>query len=168
MNHFEKYVDIIRKRAHEYAHRYNIDYEDVEAQGFLIYCECIDTFDITKSSFSTHLYVELGRLDHYCYSVSKHNNHRVWKYDDCGEDVSLDSASDNKLPSLGEILEMAVNSLTTFSYKVFEWMLKRTWEREGHNKPTIKDACEVFKVSYPTMKKCWDEIGNFYKSELIY
>ena len=168
MTHFEKYVNIIRKRSHEYAHIYNMDYEDVEAQGFLIYCECVDTYDITKGSFATHLYTELGRLDHYCYSVSKHNGHRTWVYDDEGNDVSLDSVSDNCLPSLDNLLELGVSYLSDLAYKVFEWMLKRSWEKEGRNKPTIKDACEVFKVSYPKMKNVWNEIETFYRSELIY
>lgn len=168
MSHFDKYVNMIRKRSHEYAYKYNMDYEDVEAQGFLIYCECLDTFDVTKSSFQTHLYTELGRLDHYCYSVSKHREHRVWKYDEEGENVSLDDVSDNNLPSLGDILETAIYSLSDLSYKVLEWMLKRTWEHEGRNKPTIKDACSFFKVSYSKMKNVWDEIGNFYRNELIY
>ena len=114
------------------------------------------------------MYEELGKLDHYCYSVSKHSKHRTWVYDDDGEDVSLDNISDVNLPSMNNLLELAISCLSDFSYKVFEWMLGRSWERKGRNKPTIKDACSTFKVSYSKMKTVWDEIGNFYKSELIY
>lgn len=168
MTHFEKYVNIIRKRSHEYAHIYNMDYEDVEAQGFLIYCECLDSYDVSKGSFATHLYTELGRLDHYCNSVSKHDEHRSWIYDDEGNDVSLETIEDINPPSLDNLLGMAISSLSDFSYKVFEWMLKRSWEKGVRSKPSIKDACDFFKVSYPKMKKTWNEIGNFYRSELIY
>ena len=63
---FENYVNLIRKSAHFYANKHNIDYEEVEAQGFLIYCQCIKDYDISKSTFSTHLSWELKRLNDFC------------------------------------------------------------------------------------------------------
>ena len=59
---FEKYVDLIRNRAWEYHKKTGVDYEELESQGFLIYCECLEKYDISKSGFSTYLYIQLNRL----------------------------------------------------------------------------------------------------------
>ena len=55
---FEKYVDLIRNRAWEYHEKTGVDYEELESQGFLIYCECLERYDISKSGFSTYLYIQ--------------------------------------------------------------------------------------------------------------
>ena len=168
MNHFEKYINLIRKSAHYYSSIYHIEYEEVEAQGFLIYCECLESFDITNASFSTHLVSELRRLADYCESLLKHNNHRVVMVNECNEDVSIDTVASVELPTKDNVLEVAFGCLSSFAYDVFKWILDRTWEKKGRAKPTITNACEHFNVSTNAMKKVWDEIGVFYKTELVF
>lgn len=166
MTQLDRYVRMIRKRAHEYSDRYGVEYEDVEAQGYLIYCECLDSFDITKSSFSTHLYTELGKLDHYCYSVSKHGRHRHVELDENGDDRSLDTVAYTASPTIEDIEECAEGVLSESAHRVLGWMLEREWERDGRRKPTISDACSFFQMSYGRMRRLWDEIGEFYRNEL--
>ena len=61
---FEAYVMMIRKMAHKFARKLNVPYEEMEAQGYLIYSECLKSFDISKgTTFSTHLFTNLKRLN---------------------------------------------------------------------------------------------------------
>lgn len=164
-NHFEKYVNLIRKSAHYYSNMFNIEYEEVEAQGFLIYCQCVDNYDITKSTFSNHLTIELKRLKDYCESLCKHEWHSAYSMndDECKSDFEY-----NELPSMDKILEVASYSLSNMAYKVLEWILNRSWEKKGRAKPTITNACDEFQVSNIIMKNIWEEIGNFYKTALVF
>lgn len=165
MNHFEKYINLIRKSAHHYSSIFNIEYEELEAQGFLIYCECLNSYDITKASFSTHLMSELRRLKDYCEALGKHDWHKGYSIDDETKNPDLPF---NELPSLENLLESASGCLSEFAYKVFAWILGRDWEKKGRAKPTMANACEHFNVSVNAMKKVWNEIGVFYRTELVF
>ena len=52
---FDKFVDLIRKRAWEYSKKWGIEYSEMESQGYLIYCECLEKFDSNKARFSTYV-----------------------------------------------------------------------------------------------------------------
>ena len=172
MSQFDKYVNLIRKYAHHYAEHTKyasyVEYEDVEAQGFLIYCEALESYDITKGSFSTHLCTQLGRLDHYCYNVARHGERKFYENEcDEGSYDSMENMSADALPSRDNFLEMGRICLSSMAYKVFEWILGRSWETKSRHKATIMDASKAFNVSYREMRKIWGEIEDFYKRELI-
>ena len=163
--HFDKYINLIRKSAHHYSNIFNnIEYEEIEAQGFLIYCECVDKYDITKASFSTYLVSELRRLGDYCESVYKHDRYGAYSIDN--EEITTDFAY-SELPTLQNLLEDARNSLSEMGYRVFEWILKRSWEKKGRAKPTIKNVCDAFSISVSVATKVWYEIGDFYRKGLV-
>ncbi len=165
MNHFDKYVNLIRKVANKTAAKYRIDYEDVEAEGYLIYVECLGRHDPTKSSFSTYLTIELtGRLERYAYSVFKHNLHAEASVDDEESNVQLESSYSTA--SMQRVLDYAVDSLSSPAYRVFEWILGRTWEREGKRKPSLTDALNAFGFTKNEGRRIWDEIGAFYRKDL--
>jgi hypothetical protein len=72
---FDDYVNMVRSRAHYYARCFKMDYDDVEAQGFLIYCISLKDFDKKRASFSTFLYRNLsGRLRDYCKMKTEREN----------------------------------------------------------------------------------------------
>lgn len=156
MTNFKKYQKLIQKRAWQYYRYYKgeVEYNEIEAQGYLIYCESVEKYDITKSNFSTYLWWELGNLDSYCKTLYRRKQKNV-------------NAEDVKEIQYSEIKSFDIQDLTEYlsekAIKVVKWILSGEWEDFHKTKPTIKMACEKFGCSYPTMKKTWDEIENIWK-----
>ena len=166
---FEQYVNLIRKSAHFYASKYRIDYEEVEAQGFLIYCQCLRDYDITQSTFSTHLSWELKRLNDFCKTYLRQQGNLIEDYFKADEpDVSpIDIIpARNENITLAELLETGLKYLSSEAYKMFEWILGRTWEQKGRLKPSITLAMNTFHYSREQATSLWNEIGNFYRNNL--
>lgn len=157
MTNFEKYQKLILKRAWQYYRSYKgeIDFEDIQAQGYLIYCEALKNYDITKSNFSTHLWWELGNLDSYCKTLYRRKQKNV-------------SAEDVKEIKCSEIESFNIQDLTEYlsekAIKVVKWIISREWEDFTKTKPTIKMACERFNCSYPTMRNIYNEIEKVWKT----
>ena len=60
---YQTYKNMIRGFAWSYNRRTGIPFEELEAQGNLIFCEAYHTYNKNTSSFSTHLSVSLnGKL----------------------------------------------------------------------------------------------------------
>ena len=168
---FEQYVNLIRKSAHFYASKYDIDYDEIESQGFLIYCQCLENYDISQSQFSTHLSWELKRLNDFCKTYKRQQGMLIedeFKSFNTDEDEfvceKIPARSDNI--SLAEILQIAFKQLSKEAYPIFEWILGRTWETKGKLKPSITLAMNQFNLSREQTKILWNEIGNFYHSNL--
>lgn len=168
---FEQYVNLIRKSAHFYANKYNIEYEELEAQGFLIYCQCLENYDVSQSKFSTHLSWELKRLNDFCKTYLRQQGMLM-------EDEFKSYCADEsefvyeKIPakyehiSLAEILEIGFNQLSKDAYSILEWILGRSWETKGKLKPSITLAMNTFHLSREQAISLWNEIGNFYHFNL--
>ena len=173
MTKFEKYVNIVRKSAHFYSKKWGIEYDEMEAQGFLIYCECIDSFDFSKGNFSTYLTWQLMRLNDYCRSYMRQKGILIedeFKSDD--EDFACEripSYTDNI--SLSEILSEGFAHLSKEAYEILEWILTRKWEKNGEQKgrlkPSINLVCKNFHYSRSQAERIWDEVGGFYRNVLL-
>lgn len=168
---FEKYVNLIRKSAHFYSNKWDIDYEEVEAQGFLLYCECIDTFDFSKSGFSTYLTWQLKRLNDFCKTYKRQQGELIEDYFRTDNNSEIDSICDaipatSENITLKELLEIGLSNLSKEAYSMFEWILGRTWETKGKLKPSISLAMKTFNYSRLQAETIWNEIGNFYKTTL--
>lgn len=166
---FEQYVNLIRKSAHFYANKWNIDYEEVEAQGFLIYCQCLENYDVEQSKFSTHLSWELKRLNDFCKTYLRQQGNLIEDYFKVDEpDVSpIDIIpARNEYATLSELLKIGFKYLSSEAYKMFEWILCRTWEQKGRLKPSITLAMNTFHYSREQATSLWNEIGNFYCNNL--
>lgn len=170
---FEKYQKMIQKIAHKVCNRYNLEYEDIEAQGYLIYCECVHNYNITRSSFSTYLYINLsGRLVDYAISTIRQkgiNLYDLLNPGDTENDViedrcSLLASSDTPIDQDG-ILEFAKEFLSHDSYIIFNWIIKRDWEKKGRKKPSIYSAVETFGWKRTRVQKCWNECKMFWLNE---
>lgn len=162
---FEQYVDLIRKSAHFYANKYSIDYKEVESQGFLIYCQCLNDYDASQSKFSTHLSWELKRLNDFCKTYLRQQGNLIEDYFKA-DDPELNPV--DILPAryenitLPEILQYSVSYLSAEAYKLLAWILGRTWEQKGRLKPSITLAMNIFHYSREQATSLWNEIGNFY------
>lgn len=168
---FEQYVNLIRKSAHFYANKYGIDYDEVESQGFLIYCQCLETYEVSQSKFSTHLSWELKRLNDFCKTYLRQQGlfmeDEFKSYcNDKNESVYERIPARSENTSLSEILQIAFKQLSKEAYSIFEWILGRTWETKGKLKPSITLAMSTFHLSREQTTILWNEIGNFYHSDL--
>lgn len=171
---FTDYQKMIQKVAHVMSERYNVEYEDMEAQGYLIYCECVQRFDLTKSSFSTYLYINLsGRLSDY--GVTNTRQRGINLYDminyEYSEEEDVDECNclllamdDNDILRL-DLMESAKHSLSTDGFTVFKWILGRTWEKRGRRIPTITNAVEALGWTREHMRDCWNECRSFWLNE---
>ena len=169
MSHFEKYVNAIRKEAWYYSKKWNVEYDDVFAEGCLIYCECLDKHDITKSNFITHLTSELRRLDYYCLRESRYG--AMTQVDATGarneEDEAIQIESPSQ-PTAQDILEYSKDELTEDAFNVLSWILGRTWEKPGRRKPTLLNVCRHFEINEKRGKEILSEISSFYKKSLAF
>ena len=169
---FEKYLSLIRKSAHFYAKKWNIDYEEVEAQGFLIYCESIDTFDFNKSRFSTYLTWQLKRLNDFCRTYRRQRGDLIEDYFRNNDNSEIDSIcgsipANSENITMAEILEIAIDYLSKEAYSMLKWILGRNWEMKGRLKPSIPLAMRKFNCTRKQVEKIWNEIGVFYNTTLL-
>lgn len=156
---FEDYVGMIRKTAHRYSKMYNIEYEEIEGEGFEIYCKALETFDPTKSSFSTHLFNHLKRLNRFCKKYVDTRSVEV-------SDESLEYfESTNGVYEHFDLIEDARTSLSSVAFKVFEWILGRTWDKKGVRTPSPFRASLELGISRGEARKAWEEIGKYWKYE---
>lgn len=167
---FEKYSLMIRRRAHEYSQSFGIDYSELESQGFLIYCECLEKYDAEKSSFSTYLYIQLNRLKDYCKTyvrqqgvlINDYYGYSVSQREIADKDFELTLEAKKLSPKVSDFLEEAKQELSSNAYKLLLWILKREWEMKGKRKPTVLMATQYFKTERKNVEKVWDEIGRFW------
>lgn len=162
---FEKYVNCVRKSAHYYADKYRMDYEDLEAEGFKIYLEALESYQPEKSSFITHLTWELKRLNYYCIKEKSYSQ-PLQSIEDCKQVERIsDSRMDN--PTLEYILDFARKSLSRTAYRILDWILSRSWERKNVLKPTINLAVQNFGMKREQVIPYWNEIKSFYQNYII-
>ena len=163
MDMFDKYVRLIRKTAGEYARNYRLPYEDVEAQAFLIYCETLEKYDISKGvQFVTLLYSRLKSLGDYCKLELKKNGF---------EGVSIfDVEIDDKVESLKvkDFLAVASKMLSIEAYDVLLWLVGFEWNDENKIyscKPTVARVMKKFHFSRQKTVRIWGEIKAFWNSD---
>jgi DNA-directed RNA polymerase specialized sigma24 family protein len=64
---FFEHYDLINERAWYFSKKYHLEYDDIQAQCFLIFVETYKKYDSTKSKFSTFLYNSVNiKLKNYC------------------------------------------------------------------------------------------------------
>lgn len=177
---FEDYVMMIRKMAHKFARKLNVPYEEMEAQGYLIYSECLKSFDISKgTTFSTHLFTNLKRLNDFGHTYNRQKG--VLLEDITNSDykksslIKMKSKEVTKKPTydiqlnyddvkLVDLLEYAQDYLSNEAYKLFKWILERSWDDFVHTKPSIKMAMEKFNMTRTKMNVLWNECFNFWNN----
>lgn len=158
---FEKFAKMIDKKAWDVSKKTGVDFEELQAQGALIYCKTLEKYDVSKSSFSTILYISLNQLYEYSYYYRDRKRDKTLT-----EKVEKSIESIDINPSLKDFLELAKEKLTGDSYRLIEWLVNRTWEFQGRIKPCITMAMRNFgwdreyaKVVWADCKRFWNESG---------
>ena len=160
---FEKFAKMIDKKAWEVSKKTGVDFEELQAQGALIYCKTLENYDVSKSSFSTILSISLNQLYEYALYYKGANKYKNKKgYARLSEKVEKSIEAFDVNPSLKELLELAKEKLTGDSYALIEWLVNRTWEFQGRIKPCITMAMRNFGWDREHAKLVWAECKNFW------
>lgn len=164
MDMFDKYVRLIRKTAGNYARFYKLPYEDVEAQGFLIYCETLEKYDISSGvQFITFLYVRLKSLGDYCKAEIKRKGFEIY-----GAEYDLEPDEKTESLKVKDFLAVAKDMLTIEAYDVLNWLVSFEWNDDNKVyscKPTIARVMKKFHYSRQKSIRLWNEIKTFWNSD---
>lgn len=161
---FDKYVNMIKKRAHDYSSKYSIDYSEMESQGFLIYCECLNNFDASKSSFSTYLYTQLSRLNDFALTYRRQKGVLIQDYFEENENFEQIIEARESI-NFDDFLDDAKKELSENAYNLLLWILNREWEKKYKTKPSILQAMQFFKMTRRKIEKIWEECRMFWINE---
>lgn len=170
---FEKYVNLIRKRAHEYSEKYNIDYSEMESQGFLIYCECLEKYDADKAKFCTYLYIQLNRLNDYAKTYNRQRGDLIQDYfknqiqdQEENSDAEQEIISRNyDSPQVFDFLKEAEKELSEDAFRLLVWIIKREWEEKNRRTPTISMATKHFNRTRQKIEEIWEECRLFWLNQ---
>lgn len=162
MNNFDKYANMCRKVAWKFSSARKMDYDDFEQEAFLIYCECLEKYDVSKSSFSTYLFINLnGRLKSY-----KEKNDREFDY--LQEDEKTFSSKEylnlDFEPSISELLESAKQVLSEVAYSLIEYILSRNWEGGWYKNFNRKVAKKFLNISNEELEPVWNECSLWWNN----
>jgi len=166
------YIGLIKSRAYYYYRCYGVDYDDVEAQGYLIYCLALKDFMKKKASFSTYLFIRLsGGLRDYCRIKTKKERldqslegfiDKIKQRDDADEKLSviLKAREGNDAK---HFLEFAKCYLSSNSYFVLKWLLhNQLLEFRNRCYPSLSAISKVINIPLEKLTDYWQEIGNFW------
>lgn len=165
---FDKYVNLLRKRAWECAKRTGVEYSEIESQAFLVYCECLEKYDVNKSGFSTYLYIQLNRL--YDFAKTYKRQKGIFLDDaegDCEEDnveYSDTLVAPEVTPNQIELLKDASKYLSSGALDLLKWIVSRDWEQKYKPTPTIKMAMKFFNKSQDVIEGFWEECKLYWNN----
>lgn len=159
---FSKYEKMIEKKAWEISKKTGVDVEELKAQAALIYCNTLERYDISKSSFSTIFYLSLNQLYEYAYYFRDRKRDNYLSIEKTRNiEFSYDS------PKLGDFLVYAKKELSENAYKVMEFILSHSWDFKGRNLPNVSLIMREFNFTRVKVKKLWDELSDFWNKDGI-
>jgi len=179
---FEDYVNMVRKRAWYYSRIYKMDYDEVESQGFLIYCMSLKTYESKKASFSTFLYRNLsGRLRDYCQQIKDKTWQDMHLCDsyipeiknnvNINEEIDFDIFKARETITEEEFILYAKCILTSRAYYVLRFLLKdQLIEFHSKSKPSLVKISKKLNIELDELVLIWKELKDFwnYKGAAFY
>lgn len=154
---FEKFTKMINKKAWEVSKKTGVDFEELQAQGALIYCKTLEKYDVGKASFSTILCLSLNQLYEFSYYYRDRN-----RDDTLGEVAEKSIEAIENSPSIQDLLEVAKDNLSRDAYKLIEWIIGRSWEFQGRLKPCLAMVMRNFGWDREYSKAVWNDCKNFW------
>ena len=164
---FDDYVNMIRSRAHYYSKCYRMEYSEVEAQGFLIYCMCIKYYQKNKASFSTYLYRNLsGRLRDFCRNRAQQENKECCLEEIFDEEIASKIGFDffvarENGPSVKQLLDYAKCYLSGEAYSILKWLLTDQLAELGIC-PSLSLISKASKIPLLVLDVFWQELRDFW------
>jgi RNA polymerase sigma factor (sigma-70 family) len=166
--HFEQYQRMIYAYAWKVSKSDHLPVDDLISQGYLIYVEALNSFDITKAMFSTYLYGRLRTL----YDYAK-TQKRQWPTQILDNTGIVDSFFDTKkIEDENYILKKiqeAANFVSEDALAILDWLLGRDWDFSENllnkKRPTLSSTLRHFVDQgwQPIkVKNCWAELANWW------
>lgn len=174
MINYTDYVDMIKSRANKLSEKYHIPFDELVSEGNLIYCECLNNYDITKASFSTYLYSMLAYgMSDYCRYYNSQVGEGLSDIVSPSDDDSFDennsillSYCDDRVTE-SNLLEDAKSRLSDKAYTILEYILSRKWERKGRVIPCKHTVAKALDTSAYLLTKYWNELAEYWNTEGI-
>lgn len=113
---FYDFLPLVNQLASGFSKKYHLEFDDIQAQGFLIFVECQKTYDENRSQFSTWLSCNLKqKLNDYCKKEKLIEN----RTENISENISMQSTIEKKIEFWDSI-----NELTDESKKIIQYILQ--------------------------------------------
>lgn len=158
---FLQYLPMIEQAVWKNVKRFKIEFEEVEGQAFLVFCEAIEKFDDTRNiKFGTYLYSRLRTVaDKYAKPKSVVAYPIINPLQDCTADFI----------HAMETMETAL-CLSEDAQGVLNFLISREWETPGMAKtPRLHSVQKWLKQQFDWMpsrtKKAWEELKVWWQSE---
>jgi len=154
---YQEFIPMITKKVGSISKKFNIDFNDLYNQGYLIFHNCKIKYDPDLSSFSTWLFTNLDfLLTRYCLNYNKNNNFTV-----SIEDIYSKSCffQDKKY----KFINMKI-SLSTESQYIVNLLIKKPKELilfQGNRKMTqeiLKEFLRIKNWKHQEIDYCFKEI----------
>lgn len=177
LKQFNQYKPMIEKAVWHYHKIYRLDREEIEGEAFTIFCEALETFDKSLSSFSTYLTGELKRLNGFCKKEYRKQNKdvvRIKQNNKTGYGVNIfcGRIDFNSVDFGYEVFDRIITkldyeiSLSNNAKEILEYICKREWEIIGSNyKPRYSHIQKVFRNKgwkYSDIKNGYEEIRKWW------
>lgn len=151
--------------------RPDVQFDDVYAEGQLIYVQCLQSYIGSKGTkFTTYLFQNLlGRLDDYYVCTMK----PILHYEDFSINSKHDGNEDNSFESIiescnyeldnNELLEVAKEELSYEGFQVFKFILSLEWvNAHAKVKPNTVSICRKFGYTPEIVDSIMGEIKQFW------
>ena len=159
-----KYDRMIKKAAWATARRYDLDFDDLLQEGYLIFLGAVDRYEPTQASFSTYLHNSLRALSALRQPfVRRERQYRFHTVSSPALDTLVEDTTIRLLDELA-ILE-SVEDLPPDALGVLEWLLDReagfTIHKAAlrraitHFGSTYHWACERTTTAWDTLSAWW-------------
>lgn len=132
---FAKHQDQIRDRAWRYAQKWNADFKELEAQGYLIFMEALERYNPDQgAAFSTYLHHRLRGLGDFCRREDRVQ--RGQSGFEFNEESGDPGPHDPFFTRFCEILELreAQTRLSPDAQLMLRWLLDGQWQESGVRK----------------------------------
>ena len=133
---YEDYIGLIKKESGKYARKYHISFEEAEAEGNLVFCECRVKFNSSKGSFSTYFVRCMQKLNQKLHKERNYFDKCRYSVDD--RDLLLnDVLSDEILKMIGVIESVKRNEECR---QVLEFLLEKQTSISGKYKKYFTES----------------------------
>ncbi len=162
---FEKYDNLIKERAWNYAKAYNLEFQDLYSQGLLVYSEALETHRAELGAFSTHLYNRLATLRDYAKTQIRQSQCFNREYLEPDQIIQDETPSPIQNIFYREFRE----NLPEDALQVLDYLTSHEWQKPGSTKTPKKHswclyAKEKYQLSQKAAREAWETLQEAFQS----
>lgn len=160
---FEQYESMINFFAWRATKLYHLEFEEVQAQCYLLFCEAMNRFDRTKGSPSTFFYISMKPIYGWAWNEKKKYLHYSFET----FEPSYDFDAFSKVVDLMEFKRL----LSSDAKELLDFLLEGEWDvPEFHVRPSFRMTknwmmayedwtLKRTKEAFAEVKKWWHEVA---------